>query len=251
MRLTRSPAILSGIVALSALVVIGCSSSDDSGGSSQPAAALQQADSTGFQLVSANFSEIRPKKRIPQVNTCYGENLAPPLSWSGAPEGTMSFALLADEPEADLGAWVHWVLFNIPADVTEIPAAMPTTTAMWPDGTTQGTNDFKHIGYEGPCPPQLLLAYTAASQGDYVPPHVFLFRLYALDSELELAIGATRAELEKAMEGHILGQAETAGKYTTPLGLNTKEGKGFLDTTGGREAYLTVTPQTLRKGSQW
>ena len=81
-----------------------------------------------------------------------------------------------------------------------------------------------------------------------MPPHKYSFRLYALDGELELAAGASRAELDKAMEGHILGQAETAGKYTTSLELETKEGKGFLDTTGGRDAFLTVTPQTVRKG---
>ena len=247
MKRLRVPVILPGIVALLALVALGCSSSDDSGGSDQPAAA-QQADSSGFQLVSANFSEVRPRKRIPQENTCYGDDLSPPLAWNGVPEGTRSFALIADEPENELGPWIHWVLYNIPAGATDLPAAIPTTTDSLPDGTRQGVNDFKGIGYRGPCPAPLVLGYTSAYQGDFVAPHKYSFRIYALDSELELAAGASRAELDKAMEGHILGQAETAGKYTTSLELETKEGKGFLDTTGGRDAFLTVTPQTVRKG---
>ena len=94
--------------------------------------------------------------------------------------------------------------------------------------------------------------YKAASQGDYVPPHKYFFTLYALDTVLELEVRATRTELDKAMEGHVLAQAETAGKYTTPLGLTTKEGKGFLDKTGGQEAYLTVTPvRQSGTGGSW
>ena len=89
-------------------------------------AALQQTDTSGFQVVSAKFSEIRPKTRIPLENSCYGENLSPPLSWDEAPEGTRSLALIADEPENELGPWVHWVVYNIPAGVTELPPARGT-----------------------------------------------------------------------------------------------------------------------------
>ena len=227
------------------LFALACSGAGDA---DRPAAALQQTDTSGFQVVSAKFSEIRPKTRIPLENSCYGENLSPPLSWDEAPEGTRSLALIADEPENELGPWVHWVVYNIPAGVTELAPAMPTTTDPLPDGTKQGLNDSKGIGYAGPCPPRLILAYTCASETDFVRPPKYVFRLYALDAELELAGGATRAELEKAMEGHVLGQAETAGKFTTSLGVSTKEGQGFMNTTGGRSASLTPVNVRMRQG---
>ena len=110
-----------------------------------------------------------------------------------------------------------WVLYNIPSDTTGLPEAISTSTEVLPDGTTQGTNDNKNIGYEGPCPPALVFSMRhtpSGAVGD--PPHRFYFRLYALDTDLALASGATRNELLSAMDGHILAQANTMGKYTTP-----------------------------------
>ena len=202
---------------LLALVAWGCSSSDDSG--DLPAAALLASD---FQLV-APFTEIRPKVRIPKKYTCHGENLSPPLVWSRAPEGTRSYALIAQDVDHQTGDWVHWVMYNIPADVTELAEAIPTTTDLLPDGTTQGTNDLRSIGYDGPCPEQIVIPGTGQGgvntedRRDREPAHKYTFLLYALDTELGLAPGSTKAELVSAMEGHVLAQAETVGKFQLPV----------------------------------
>ena len=235
----RSVAGLAGLWVLLAFVAWGCSGSDDA---DQPAAALLASD---FQVVSANFSEVRPRKRIPQEHTCYGENVSPPLSWSNAPPGTRSLAMIADEPENDAGPWAHWVLYNIPAAVTELAQGIPTTTGELPDGTRQGTNDYKGPGYSGPCPAPLSMAqggFDNSIRGDHIPPSLYNFRLYALDSMVDLPAGASRGELESAIEGHVLAQADTAGKYTTTLGLSFKQGAGFLDTTAGEKSEVKLTP---------
>ena len=154
--------------------------------------------------------------RIPHKNTCYGENVSPPLSWSEAPEAAQSFALIAEDVGHHTG---NWVLYNIPSDATGLPEAIATSTEVLPDGTTQGNNDNKNIGYEGPCPPPNVTSQQLESQPKVDPPHKNYFRLYALDGKLDLAPGATRDELVSAMEGHILGQADTMGKYTRPFEL--------------------------------
>ena len=202
------------------LVAWGCSSADDGG---QPAAALVASD---FQVVSPSFTEIRPRKRIPVENTCFGDNFSPPLTWSDAPPNTQSFALIADEPEHETGSWVHWVLYNIPAEATALAPGIPTSTDSLPDGTKQGRNDFKSIGYNGPCPPPTVLIYdTHYSRMDRenVPLRRYKFTLYALDAVLDLAAGATRDELTGAMEGHIVAQVETTGKYAAKLELDSKQ----------------------------
>ena len=200
------------------LVIVAMACSSDDGGD-QLAAAAQLASSS-FQLDSANFQEkVRPYVRIPGESTCYGTNSSPPLAWTEVPEGTGSFALIAEDTDHYTGAWTHWVLYNIPADVTGLAAGIPTSTDMLPDGTMQGANDYKSVGYNGPCPPPIPRIYDAFdySKKALEPPHRYYFRLYALDAELALDPGATRAELESAMEGHILFRAETMGKYTTPV----------------------------------
>ena len=208
---------LSNVVSLSglllALLTWGCSGADDA---DKPAASqLLAAD---FRLASPSFSEIRPRKRFPIENTCYGSNVSPALEWHAPPSGTKSLALVADEPENELGTWVHWILYNIPADVTELAEGIPTSTAVLPDGTTQGTNDYSSIGYNGPCPPPVLKVFDVWNrQKPVAPPHSYHFRLYALDTEVVLVPGANVAELMGAIEGHILAQAETIGKYTAPV----------------------------------
>lgn len=136
---------------------------------------------------------------IPTRFTCEGADESPALQWSGAPVGTKSFAVIADDPDAPGGTWVHWVAFNIPADKQALAPGM-SKAAELDDGTRQGTNDFKRVGYGGPCPPP-------------GKPHRYFFKLYALDRLLELPAGATKGGLIAAMEGHILGQAELMGKY--------------------------------------
>jgi len=136
---------------------------------------------------------------IPKRYTCDDADISPPLSWTGAPEGTKSFALISDDPDAPVGTWVHWVIFNMPANVSELPEMVPPSKSL-PDGTKQGTNDFRKIGYGGPCPPG--------------GTHRYYFKLYALDTELNLDAGATKADLTGAMQGHILAECHLMGRYS-------------------------------------
>ena len=204
----------SAICLLMTLIAWGCSSSDNG---DQPAASLVASD---FQL-EAPFTEIRPKVRIPIQYTCHGENLSPPLTWTGAPEGTRSYALVGEDPDNSAGLWVHWVLYNIPAGLTQLAEGIPTTTDVLPDGTTQGTNDQKQNGYYGPCPIQWVIPGQSEQwtelRVDVEPAHKYRFTLFALEAELGLAAGATKTELEKAMKDHILAQAETSGKFQLPV----------------------------------
>jgi Raf kinase inhibitor-like YbhB/YbcL family protein len=139
---------------------------------------------------------------IPARYTCDDRDAAPPISWSGAPSGTQSFALIVDDPDApDPKApkmtWVHWVLYNIPASATGLPEG--TTSRELPPGTKEGVNDWKRTGYGGPCPP--------------VGRHRYFFKLYALDTMLPDLGQPTKAKLESAMEGHVLARAELVGTY--------------------------------------
>lgn len=134
---------------------------------------------------------------IPARHTCSGDNVSPPLDWSGAPAATRAFALVVDDPDAPAGTWVHWTVWNLPATATGLPEGVKPDAA----GMLQGTNDFKKPGYGGPCPPR--------GHG----AHRYFFRLYALDQPLPLSAGATRAEVDLAMRGHVLAEATWMGKF--------------------------------------
>jgi hypothetical protein len=149
-----------------------------------------------FALVSSAFSE---GSAIARQYTCDGADLSPALSWGEAPTGTQSFALIADDPDAPSGTWTHWVLWNIPAQVMVLPEGVHKTEVL-ENGARQGRNDFKRIGYGGPCPPP-------------GRPHRYFFKLYALDARLDLKAGASRGELEAAMKRHIVSQASLMGTY--------------------------------------
>ena len=136
---------------------------------------------------------------IPKKYTCDGEDVSPELSWTGVPEGTKSFALISDDPDAPMGTWVHWVLYDLPSSTTELPENVPADKVL-KNGAKQGITDFKRIGYGGPCPPSGV--------------HRYFFKLYALDTKLNLETGATKEQLLKAMEGHVIGQGELVGKYS-------------------------------------
>ncbi|RMF57675.1 MAG: YbhB/YbcL family Raf kinase inhibitor-like protein [Calditrichaeota bacterium] len=136
---------------------------------------------------------------IPSKYTCDGADVSPPLSWTAGPKGTQSFALICDDPDAPMGTWVHWVMFNLPADTLSLDEAVPREKVL-PTGAKQGTNDFRRIGYGGPCPPS--------------GTHRYFFKLYALDSTLEAEPGITKAQLLEAMEGHILAEGRLMGKYS-------------------------------------
>lgn len=143
-----------------------------------------------FSIASPAFSH---NGMIPAKYTCDGADVNPPLSIGGVPEKAKSLALIVDDPDAPRGTWVHWVVWNIPAGTREIPEDSV------PPGAVQGTNDFGTRKYGGPCPPS--------------GTHRYFFKLYALDAPLALLPGATKAQVEKAMSGHLLGKAETVGLY--------------------------------------
>ena len=151
---------------------------------------------TSFTIGSAAFSNGAP---IAARYTCDGADLSPALSWSGAPDATQSLALIADDPDAPMGTWTHWLLWNIPARATLLSEDVPKVELL-DNGARQGINDFQHIGYGGPCPPP-------------GKPHRYFFKLYALDARLDLKPGATKSELERAMAPHILAQTQTMGTY--------------------------------------
>lgn len=136
---------------------------------------------------------------IPKKYTGDGADVSPPLSWDGVPEGTKSFALISDDPDAPVGTWVHWVIFNIPPSEKGLPEGVPKQNTL-PNGAKQGLNDFRKIGYNGPAPPP-------------GKPHRYYFKLYALDTLLDLPAGIKKSDLLKAMEGHILSTAEYMGTY--------------------------------------
>lgn len=149
-----------------------------------------------FVLRSPDFAN---GASIPRPFTCDGEDRSPALEWNEAPAGTKTFALIADDPDAPIGTWVHWVIHNIPASAHSLPSGVEKKEEL-ADGSRQGRNDFRKIGYNGPCPPP-------------GKAHRYFFKLYALNAELTLGAGAAKADLERAMGGHILGQTEWMGRY--------------------------------------
>jgi hypothetical protein len=136
---------------------------------------------------------------IPKTYTCDGPDLSPPLEWSKPPNGTKSLALLCEDPDAPGGMWVHWVVWGLPADSTALPEAL-TNDRILSSEARQGKNDSGRIGYGGPCPPP-------------GKPHRYFFRIYALNTTIQLEPGATRKDLLAAIEGHIVGQGELMGRY--------------------------------------
>jgi Raf kinase inhibitor-like YbhB/YbcL family protein len=163
----------------------------------EPTIELEEGDQAmGFILSSTAFAEGDP---IPQIYSCDGEDISPPMQWTDPPEGTLSFALIADDPDAPAGTWVHWVLYNLPADTHSLPEAFPSDAEL-SDGSKNGENSWGRLGYGGPCPPG--------------GTHRYFFKLYALDLILDLAAGPTKEQLLQAMEGHILAESELMGTYT-------------------------------------
>ena len=149
-----------------------------------------------LELTSPAFKEA---ELVPKKYTCDGADLSPQLRWAGLPKGTQSIALIADDPDAPVGTWVHWVIFNIPAGQHELPEGVPPQE-VFPNGARQGLNDFKRVGYGGPCPPP-------------GKPHRYYFKLYALDVNLDMKPRATKAQVVEAIKGHILGEAQLMGRF--------------------------------------
>jgi hypothetical protein len=160
------------------------------GGGCQAAPAAQGGTVMPIQITSSAFKD---GETIPAKYTCDGANVSPPLAWSGVPGGTQSLAVIADDPDAPVGTWVHWVLYDLPAGQTSLVEGVQGVGL-------QGTNDFRKTGYGGPCPPR-------------GKPHRYFFKLYALDALANLKPTASKADLEKAMQGHILAQGQLMGRY--------------------------------------
>lgn len=161
-----------------------------------PSPAEEGEEPMSFELTSPAFDH---EGAIPPKYSCQGEDISPPLSWTEPPAGTKSFALIADDPDAPVGTWVHWVLYNIPADAQELPEGVPAQDKL-SDGSLHGRNSWRRYDYGGPCPPG--------------GTHRYFFKLYALDTPLDLGPGARKKKLLNAMEGHILAQTELVGTFS-------------------------------------
>jgi len=174
-----------------AILLSACSSS------AEPTEAVMP---TSFTLVSDAFAN---GQSIPAKYTCVGKDVSPALAWGEPPAGAQSFALIMDDPGASVGVWVHWVLYNIPAETRSLAENLPVTGKNVPEGQGApfvGKNSWENIGYNGPCPPN--------------GTHRYSFTLYALDEMVGLLPGANKGELLKAMEGHILAQTELVGTFS-------------------------------------
>lgn len=162
--------------------------------------ATDRGKENGTVSITLSSSAFQDGAAVPRKYTGEGPDVSPPLQWSGVPPGTASLALICDDPDAPTARpWVHWVLYNLPATAGELTEGVPTKPVL-PDGSLQGRNDFGKSGYGGPLPPP-------------GKPHRYFFRLYALDVKLSLPAGATKAEVEAAMKGHVLAEGVLKGTY--------------------------------------
>lgn len=179
---------LAGILLLP-LLLLSCAGSGDE----PPLAEVEEeaGPEARLEVTSSAFSQ---GEAIPQKYTCDGEDVSPPLAWSGAPDSVASYALIMDDPDAPAGTWVHWVLFDIPAQTTQLAENTPATVGI------QGNSSWDRTGYGGPCPPG----------GE----HRYFFKLYALDTMLGLEAGATKEEVLEAMSGHVVAQGALMGTYS-------------------------------------
>ncbi len=170
--------------------LLGCVGS--AGGADNP----QPPKAMNLSITSPAFAEGQP---IPPQYTCQGGDISPLLQWTNVPANTKSFALICDDPDAPMGTWMHWVLYDLPPTTVRLPEDVPRTPTI-AGNAKQGINDFQRPGYGGPCPPP-------------GKPHRYYFKLYALDRMLDLKPGSTKKEIEAAMKGHILAEGRLMGTY--------------------------------------
>jgi hypothetical protein len=148
--------------------------------------------------ITVTSSAFKEGGMIPSKYTCDGDEISPPLDWSDVPAATKSLALISDDPDAPMGTWVHWVVFNMPPETKDLPENIPPEKEL-KNGAIQGINSSHRTGYGGPCPPSGV--------------HRYFFKVYALDVKLSLGPGAAKKDLEKAMSGHVLGEGQLMGRY--------------------------------------
>ena len=149
--------------------------------------------------ISLKSPSFKDGEMIPLRFTCDGEDISPELAWESVPEKCQTLAIICDDPDAPMGTWVHWIVYNIPADLTGLEEGIPPDDIL-PSGAKQGKNGWRRIGYGGPCPPG--------------GTHRYFFKIYALDTQLDLEAGASKSQLTDAMEGHILSQGQLMGRYS-------------------------------------
>lgn len=152
----------------------------------------------GKMEISLTSSAFRQGELIPEEYTCDGRNISPPLQWSHVPEGAKSLAMIVDDPDAPRGLFTHWIIYNIPPDELEFTENVEKDKTL-PNGARQGVNDAGKIGYTGPCPPS--------------GTHRYFFRIYALDSTLDLEPGVNRKQFDDALRGKTIAQGELMGTY--------------------------------------
>jgi len=157
---------------------------------------IKGGEAMAFEIRSTAFSN---GKAIPKQYTCEGADVSVPLDWTDPPPGTKGFVLIADDPDAPGGTWVHWVLYDLPVESRQLSEGIPEQKIL-PDGAKQGMTDFKRIGYGGPCPPP-------------GKPHRYFFKLYAIDKKIGLSPGATKQQVLDAIQDHTLGQTQLMGTY--------------------------------------
>lgn len=157
---------------------------------------VRGGEAMAFEIKSSAFDA---GQAIPKKYTCDGSDISVPLAWTDPPQGTKSFALIADDPDAPMGTFVHWVLYDLPAEARQLQEGIPKQERLQ-DGSRQGRNDFGRIGYGGPCPPP-------------GPAHRYFFKLYALDIKIGLPPGATKSQVLNAAKGHTLGETQLMGTY--------------------------------------
>ena len=163
--------------------------------------ALEVAKGSKSMAMTVTSTAFKEGEMIPARYTCDGKNISPPLEWTGVPANARSLAIICDDPDAPRGTWTHWIVYNLPADTTSMPEAVPTTETL-ANGAKQGKNSGDTIGYSGPCPPS--------------GTHRYFFNIYALDNKPVLPDGATKEQLLHAMDGHFLGGGLLMGVYARP-----------------------------------
>ena len=185
------------LFAISAAAACGGDSDEEAMNGAANETAVAPTSETGLALFSEAFTD---NTTIPTEYTCEGANTSPPLRWSGAPPDTGAFALLVDDPDAPRGTFDHWVVYDLPASTTKLPPGVPAGDAL-AGGGKQGKNGIDQTGYMGPCPPP-------------GPEHHYRFRLFALDAPLDLAPGRSKADVENAMDTHILAETVLTGLFS-------------------------------------
>jgi Raf kinase inhibitor-like YbhB/YbcL family protein len=176
------------------LLTLGCG-----GGKTPTPPSASPNDPEGTMSINLTSSAFADSQAIPVKYTCDGQDVSPPLTWSGVPEGAKSLALICDDPDAPGGTWVHWVLYNMGPTTTKLAEGISPSESL-PDGAKQGVNDFNRTGYGGPCPPR-------------GAPHRYFFKLYALDKEIDPRPRLKKDDVVRAMTGHILAEGRLIGTY--------------------------------------